>query len=313
MSRETPQTVTIDDVRAAAERISAHIHRTPILTSATADGELGASAFFKCENFQKTGAYKARGALNAVLQLDEGASSRGVLTHSSGNHGAALAWAARRAGMPCRVVMPEGSNPMKVKAVAGYGAEIIWCAPGRREEEAAAVGAATGATLIHPYDHPHVVAGQGTAALELFEEVSGLDVVVAPIGGGGLLSGTALVADATGARVVGGEPERADDAHRSLQSGVRQPAVVDSDTIADGLRGGIGVVAFDTLSRLGTEIVTVTEDEIVAAGLFYLQRMKLVVEPSGAAGLAALRRLDVSGARVGVIVSGGNTDFSWLP
>lgn len=313
MTQAPPLEVTLDDVRAAAGRISPHVHRTPVMTSAAADAEFSASVFFKCENFQKTGAYKARGALNAVLQLDEDATGRGVLTHSSGNHGGALAWAASNAGAPCTVVMPEGSNPVKVRAVAGYGAKIVWCAPGERESAAAAVQAETGATLIHPYEHPHVLAGHGTAALELFDEVPDLNVVVAPIGGGGLLSGTALVAAAAEARVVGAEPERADDAMRSLQSGVRQPAVADPDTIADGLLGGIGAMAFAILTRLGAEIVTVTEDDIVSAGVFFLQRLKLVVEPSAAVGLAALHKFDTAGARVGVIVSGGNTDFSWLP
>jgi threonine dehydratase len=305
--------VTFGDVAAAALRISQRIHRTPVMTSATLDAEFGASIFFKCENLQKTGSYKVRGALNAVTRLDDEAAGRGVLTHSSGNHGAALAWAATVRGISCTVVVPRNANPLKVAAMESYGAQIELCAPGEREDAAAAARDRTGATLVHPYDDPAIIAGQGTAALELVDEVADLDTLVAPIGGGGLLSGSALVAGRvlSGGAVVGAEPAAADDAHRSLATGVRHPAVTNPATIADGLLGGIGELPFAILSDSGASIVTVTDREIITAGLFMLNRMKLVVEPSAATAVAALRKLDCSGRRVGVIISGGNTDLRW--
>lgn len=306
-----PAAPGIDDVRAAAARIAGIVHRTPVLTSGTLDRELGARVWFKCESLQKTGSYKARGALNAVLRLPDAA--RGVLTHSSGNHGAALAWAAAVRGVGCTVVIPRDANPVKTAAVAGYGAVIEVCEPGERELAAAVVQARSGAAFIHPYDDPTIIAGQATAALEFLEEVPELDVLVAPIGGGGLLSGAGLVAAALrpGAAVVGAEPEAADDAARSLASGIRQPAVPSPLTIADGLLGGIGEIPFAMLSALDASVVTVSDAEILAAARFHLERMKLVVEPSAAAALAALRKLHVTGRRVGVIISGGNTDLSW--
>ncbi len=305
----------LSDVRAAAERIAPYVHRTPVLTSATLDRQLGTAVFFKCENFQKVGAFKARGATNAVLLLDERDAARGVVTHSSGNHGAALAYAASIRRIPCVVVMPDSAAAVKVEAVRDYGAEVVFCAQPEREATAARVVADTGGTLIHPYDAGAVIAGQGTAALELLEDVPGLEVVVAPVGGGGLLSGTTLAAtQQPGIRVIGGEPERVDDAHRSLTSGVLQPAVEDPQTIADGLLTGLGERPFAILREHGVQVVTVSEEAIIAAARFHLQRMKIVVEPSGAVGLAALRQLagEMVGLRVGVIISGGNTDFRWL-
>ena len=309
-------TPTFDDVRAAAERIAPYVHRTPIMTSATLDRELEAQVFFKCENLQKVGAFKARGAVNTVLSLGYEEAARGVITHSSGNHAAALAYAAAIRGIPCTVLMPDDAPAVKVTAVRGYGAEVVFCKQSEREAACDREREARGSTLVHPFDDPRVVAGQGTAAVELFEDVPDLDVVIAPIGGGGLLSGTALTATAMrpGIRVIGAEPEAVDDAYRSLQTGVRQPRVPNPTTWADGLLTGIGQIPFDILTAAAAEVVTITESAVLRAALFHLQRMKLVVEPSGAAGLAALRTIGdaVSGRRVGVIISGGNTDFRWL-
>ena len=309
-------TLTFDDVRAAAERIAPFVHRTPIMTSATLDRELGAQVFFKCENLQKVGAFKARGAVNTVLSLSGDETRGGVITHSSGNHAAALAYAAGIRGIPCTVVMPDDASAVKVTAVRGYGAEIVFCKQTEREAVCDRERRERGAILIHPFDDPRVVAGQGTAALELFHDVSDLDVVVAPVGGGGLLSGTTLAATSMrpGIRVIGAEPEAVDDAFRSLQTGVRQPRVSNPTTWADGLLTGLGEVPFGILTAAGSEVVTITEEALLAAALFHLQRMKLVVEPSGAAGLAAVRTMatEMRGLRVGVIISGGNTDFLWL-
>ena len=307
---------SFDDVGAAAERIAPFVHRTPIMTSATLDRELGAQVFFKCENLQKVGAFKARGAVNTVLSLSDAEATGGVITHSSGNHAAALAYAAGIRGIPCTVVMPDDAPTVKVTAVRSYGAEIVFCKQSEREAVCDREQEERRSTLVHPFDDPRVVAGQGSAALELFEDVEDLDLVIAPVGGGGLLSGTTLVAAAMrpGIKVIGAEPEAVDDAYRSLQTGVRQPRVPDPNTWADGLLTGLGEIAFAILTAAGTEIVRVTEDGLLDATLFHLQRMKLVVEPSGAAGLAALRTIGdaVSGKRVGVMISGGNTDFRWL-
>jgi threonine dehydratase len=310
------QTPTFDDVQAAAERIAPYVHRTPVMTSATLDGELGASVFFKCENLQKVGAFKARGALNAVLSLSDPEAMRGVITHSSGNHAAALAYAAGIRGIPCTVVMPDDAPEVKVAAVRGYGAEIVYCRQHEREAVCDRERRERRATLVHPFDHPRVIAGQGTAALELLEDVPGLDVIVAPVGGGGLLSGTTLVANALrpDLEVIGAEPEAVDDAFRSIQTGIRQPRVSNPETWADGLLTGLGEIPFEIITAGGTQVVTITEEAMLGAALFHLERMKLVVEPSGAVGLAALRTTagEHSGRRVGVIISGGNTDFRWL-
>ena len=309
-------TPSFDDVLAAAARIAPFVHRTPVMTSATLDRELGAQVFFKCENLQKVGAFKARGAVNTVLSLSDREAAGGVITHSSGNHAAALAYAAGIRGIPCTVVMPDDAPAVKVTAVRGYGAEVVFCKQTDREAVCERDREARGSTLVHPFDNPRVVAGQGTAALELFEDVPDLDMVIAPIGGGGLLSGTAVTATAMrpGIKLIGAEPEAVDDAYRSLQTGVRQPRVPDPTTWADGLLTGIGQIPFDILTAAGAEVVTMTEDALLDAAFFHLQRMKLVVEPSGATGLAALRTIAdaVGGRRIGVIISGGNTDFSWL-
>lgn len=307
---------TLSDVRAAAERIAPYVHRTPVLTSAAVDRELGARVAFKCENLQKVGAFKARGAANAVLALDPVAAARGVITHSSGNHGAALAWAAGIRGIRCTVVMPEDTTPIKVAAVRGYGAEIVFCPRAERQVVCDRLIEDRGMELIHPFENPWVIAGQGTAALELLEETPDLECIVAPVGGGGLLAGTAIAASGArpAVRVVGAEPEAVDDAWRSLTTGERQPAVANPRTSADGLMTGLGEINFRILRSREVAVVTVSEDAILAAARFFLERMKIVVEPSGATPLAALRRMapELRGRRIGAILSGGNTDFRWL-
>jgi len=308
--------VTFPDVQRAAERIRPYLHRTPLLTSATLNEELGLEAFFKAENLQKVGAFKARGALNAVLSLDSATAERGVVTHSSGNHGAALAFAAAVRAIPCTVVMPDDAPQVKQDAVAGYGATIELCGQYERDRTAARVCAETGGVLIHPFEDPRVIAGQGTATLELLEDAPGLDAVMTPVGGGGLLSGATIAVTATSptTAVLGAEPELVDDAYRSLVSGRRQPRVPNPGTLADGLLTGIGANPFSILSSHDVEVVLVSEAEIVAAARFHLERMKTVVEPSGATGLAALRGVAdrFVGGRVGIVISGGNTDFAWL-
>ena len=302
------------DVEAAALRIAPFVHRTPVFTSSTLDRELGASVFFKAENLQKIGAFKARGATNAVLQLPNDASA--VVTHSSGNHGQAVAYAATIRDLPAWIVMPRTAPQLKIDAVRSYGAEVVMCDHADRETAAAEVVQRTGAVLIHPFDNAAVIAGQGTATLELIEQVGGLDVIVAPIGGGGLLSGAATVAAAQqrAIPVIGAEPFAVDEAFRSLRSGRRLAGVIDPVTLADGLLTGIGARPFAILTALGADVIRVTETSILEAALFHLQRMKLVVEPSGATPLAALRTDPdrFSRHRVGVIISGGNTDLSWL-
>ncbi|NIL99878.1 MAG: pyridoxal-phosphate dependent enzyme [Acidobacteria bacterium] len=307
---------TIDDVRAAARRIAPHTHRTPVLSSSRLSEELGIEAFFKCENLQKVGAFKARGATNAVLSLDEESAARGVVTHSSGNHGAALAYAAAARGVPCVVVMPRDAPEIKVAAVRGYGAEIVLCERAEREAACRREIEERGMTLIHPYEDPRVIAGQGTAALELLEQVDELDRVIAPVGGGGLLSGTALTVSslAPGIEVWGAEPAAVDDAHRSLESGTLQPGPVNPRSWGDGLLTGLGKNPFAILKPRGVRVVTVEENAMLDAAWTLIRRLKVVVEPSGATVLAALRaRADQwKGRRVGAIISGGNTDFAWL-
>lgn len=304
---------TYEDVLAAAIRISPHLHRTPVVTSEHIDARVGASVFAKAENLQKVGAFKARGATNAVMHLDDHQRRRGVATHSSGNHGQALAFAAGVAGIPCTVVMPDHAARVKVEAVRGYGADVVFCAQPDRERRLAEVVAASGAVVIHPFDHPDVVAGQGTAALELLEDVADLDLLVAPIGGGGLLSGTTLVGREAGVPTIGAEPEVVDDAARSLRDGVRHPAT-GALSVGDGLLTGIGGIAFAVLSEAGVDIITVSEDEILEAMRFVVTRTKLLIEPSAATAFAAMFGSPerFAGRRVGVIVSGGNVDLDRL-
>jgi threonine dehydratase len=272
--------------------------------------------WFKCENLQKVGAFKARGAVNAVLSLPPTAASRGVVTHSSGNHGAALAYAAAIRGIRCVVVMPDDTPKIKVAAVRGYGAEIVFCPRAERQAVCERLIEQHGYALVHPFENPDVIAGQGTVALELLQQVGDLDLVLAPVGGGGLLAGTTVTvkALAPATRVMGAEPAAVDDAYRSLTSGVRQPGVADPQTLADGLMTGLGAINFEILRRGEVAVTTVDEAAIAEAARFILERMKVVVEPSGATVLAALRRLagEIRGLRIGAVFSGGNTDFRWL-
>jgi threonine dehydratase len=286
------------------------------MTSERLNEELGLEAFFKCENLQKVGAFKARGATNAVMSLTQEAAARGVVTHSSGNHGAALAYAASARGIPCVVVMPEDAPAIKVAAVKSYGAEIVLCPRSQRETTCRREIDERGMTLVHPYEDSHVIAGQGTAALELLDQVEGLDLVLAPVGGGGLLSGTALTVSSLSPRtqVWGAEPINVDDAHRSLELGVLQPLADDAVSWGDGLLTELGKIPFAILRERGVRVVTVEEGAMLEAAWTLMQRLKLVVEPSGATVLAALERRtrEWGGKRVGAILSGGNTDFAWM-
>ena len=310
--------VDIAAIREAHARIRPHVHRTPVLTSRSLDAATEATLFFKCENLQKVGAFKARGACNAVFSLEDAEARRGVVTHSSGNHGAAVAWAAARRGIPAWVVMPENSAQVKKAAVQGLGATVRFCAPTleARDTTCAAVQAETGALLVHPYDDWRVIAGQGTAVLELLEQIPDLDAVITPVGGGGLLSGTAIASRSINPsiHVYGAEPAGADDAWRSLQSG-RIVAQTDPRTIADGLRSSLGVKTFAVLSALVDTIGTTSEEAIVQAMRLTWDKLKMVIEPSSAVPLAALleRKLPVAGQRVGVVISGGNVDLDRLP
>jgi len=305
-------------IRGAAARIAPHVHRTPVITCTAIDAEVGAKLFFKCEHLQRVGAFKARGACNAVFSLDGEAASRGVVTHSSGNHGAALAYAARRRGIPAWVVMPDNAPAVKQANVRRFGATVRLCAPTIDAREAACddVARETGATLIHPFDDPRVIGGQGTAALELVESVDALDAVIAPCGGGGLLSGTSIAASSVRdtIAVFGAEPANADDAARSLASGALQPLAA-TTTIADGLRTTLSPRTLSALRAYVDGIALCSEAAIVRAMRMTFERMKQVIEPSGAVPLACLleHTLDVGGQRVGVIISGGNVDLDRLP
>jgi threonine dehydratase len=305
-------------IRAAQARIAPHVHRTPVLTCRSIDAEAGATLFFKCENFQKVGAFKARGATNAVYSLGDDVARRGVVTHSSGNHGAALAYAAARRGIPAWVVMPDNAPKVKQENVRRFGATIRYCAPtvDAREAACAEVQRESGATLVHPFDDERVIAGQGTAALELLADVPGLDIVIAPCGGGGLLSGTAIATRgvAPGVRVFGAEPANADDATRSFASGRVEPLPA-TVTIADGLRTTLAPRTLAAIRAHVDAMGTCSEEAIVRAMRMVWERMKIVIEPSSAVPLACLleRTLDARGVRAGVILSGGNVDLDHLP
>ncbi|WP_332767717.1 pyridoxal-phosphate dependent enzyme [Phenylobacterium sp.] len=310
--------VTLADIEAAASRIAPFVHRTPVLTSRRLDEILGAKVFFKCENLQRIGAFKARGAHNAVFALDEGAVARGVVTHSSGNHAAALSLAARNRGVPAFIVMPSNAPTAKVESVRRLGGEITFCEPTIAAREAAAeeIVAQRGATLIHPYDDPKVIAGQGTAAAELLAKVPDLDAVMAPVGGGGLMSGTAVAVHglAPSTKIWAVEPAQADDAWRSWTTGVLTPGDP-PDTIADGLRTTLGGTGFSILRALLDDFVTVDEAAIVSSMRLVWEVLKVVIEPSSAVPVAALldRKLPSDGRRVGVILTGGNVDLEHLP
>ncbi len=311
-------TPTLEDVLAAHERIRPHIHQTPVLTSRIIDEAAGAQLFFKCENLQKAGAFKARGASNAVFSLTEAQAARGVATHSSGNHGTCLSYAASRRGIPCTVVMPRTAPQAKKDAVRGYGGRVVECEPSTSSREAvfAEVVAETGAEFVHPYNDPRVIAGQATCARELIEQVEDLDAVIAPIGGGGMVSGTCLTLAglAPHIAVYAAEPEQADDAHRSLKAGhiIADDAPV---TVADGLKVPLKDLTWHFVRHHVEDILTVSEAEIVAAMQLIWKRLKIVMEPSSAVALAAvLRNRPVfEGKRVGVIITGGNVDLDKLP
>jgi threonine dehydratase len=312
------QKPNLDAIREAHRRIASRIHRTPIITSSSLDDIAGAQIFFKCENLQKTGSFKIRGATNAVFSLSDEEAQHGVVAPSSGNHAAALALAARWRGIPAWLIMPSNSSAVKKRAVEAYGGTITECEPNiaSREATAADVMKRTGAHLVHPYNDPRVIAGQGTAAIELLEQVPGLDIIITPASGGGLLSGTAIAAKSLRPeiRVVGGEPRNADDAYRSMASGKIEPAAK-TETIADGLRATLCPLTFSILRERVDEISLVSEEEIVSTMMLLWERAKIVVEPSGAvaAAPALLRRIGAEGKKVGVILSGGNVDLRHLP
>jgi threonine dehydratase len=311
--------VSYEDIADAAKRLEGVAHRTPFATSRTLDERLGARLFLKCENLQRMGAFKFRGAYNAISRLTAEERRRGVITYSSGNHAQAVALASRLVGTTSTVVMPANAPPAKRRATEGYGARVVGYDPERenREEVARRLQAEGGQVLIPPFDHEHVIAGQGTAAKELFEEVGELDLLLVPCGGGGLLSGSALAARRLSprCRVVGVEPEAGDDATRSFKTGTLQ-TVRNPHTIADGARTpSLGTLTFPLVRDNVDDMVTVSDDELLDALRFVWERMKLVVEPTGALGLAAAwtGKVAVAGKRVGVIVSGGNADLEALP
>jgi threonine dehydratase len=315
MPEEIP---VFNGVSDAHKRISGFVHRTPVLTSVSLNEMFGASLFFKCENFQKVGAFKFRGATNAVLSLTEEERQRGVGTHSSGNHAAALSLAAKMQGVPAYIVMPHTAPEIKKKAVESYGGIITFCEPTleAREKGMEEVVERTGCTFIPSYNHPDIICGQGTAAKELIEDTGKLDLVVGPVGGGGLISGTAISTKAMlpSARVVAVEPAGADDAYRSFTSGEFVPSV-NPRTIADGLLTSLGDLTFRVILKHVDEIVTVSEESIVGAMRLLWERMKIVVEPSGAVPLAGIleKKIGARGRRIGLILSGGNLDLSRLP
>lgn len=309
---------TLNDIREAAERIKPYAHRTPVLTNESLNQRVGAQVYLKCENFQKVGAFKFRGACNAVFSLSDKEAARGVSTHSSGNHAQALALAAKLRGIPAYIVMPSNAPQVKKDAVAGYGGQITFCVPTleARESTLAKIAGETGSTIIHPYDNERVIAGQGTAALEFLEKVPDLDVIIPPVGGGGLLSGTSIAATELkkGTRVIAGEPEMADDAYRSMKEGKIIPSA-NPETIADGLLTSLGKLTFPIIQQRVEQIVTVSEAGITESMKFIWERAKIVIEPSAAVAVAVLweNKIDLSGLKVGIILSGGNVDLGKLP
>ena len=315
---DTMMIPTWDDVLVAHDRIRPHVHRTPVLTSSFLDRLTGASLFFKCENLQKAGAFKVRGASNAVFGLSDEKAKKGVATHSSGNHALSLSYAAGRRGIPCHVVMPRTAPQAKKDAVIGYGGSITECEPSTSSREAvfAEVQARTGADFVHPYNDPRVIAGQATCSRELTEQVEGLDAVIAPIGGGGMVSGTCLTLStiAPGVEIYAAEPEQADDAARSFRAG---HIIADDapNTVADGLKVPLKELTWHFVSRHVTDILTASEQEIIDAMRLTWARMKIVMEPSSAVPLATILKNPETfrGKRVGVIITGGNVDLDKLP
>ncbi len=309
---------TFEDMRTAQARVKPYVHRTPVLTSGFLNDLTGAELFFKCENFQKAGAFKVRGACNAVFGLPDDMLEKGVATHSSGNHALSLSYAAGRRGIPCHVVMPRTAPQAKKDAVRGYGGIITECEPSTssREEVFARVEAETGAEFVHPYNDPRVIAGQGTCSAELIEQVGGLEAVVAPIGGGGMISGTCLTLSnlAPSVKIYAAEPLNADDAARSFRAG---HIIADDapETVADGLKVPLKDLTWHFVSNHVTDILTATEDEIIDAMKLIWKRMKIVMEPSSAVPLATIlkNKQTFAGKKVGVIITGGNVDLDRLP
>ncbi len=312
------QAPTHADVANAARRIMGRVHRTPVLRCEELDALVDGRLFFKCENLQRIGAFKARGAMNAIWSLSEAEATRGVATHSSGNHGAAVALAARSRGIPSWIVIPDDAPDIKRKSVAREGGTVVTCAPGLAAREAGLeeIVAQTGAVVVHPYDDDRVIAGQGTAALELMEDIPRLDAILAPIGGGGLISGTAIAAKcrADSPQIIACEPAGADDAARSFAAG-RRIEVPEPATIADGLRATIGLRNFAVVSRLVDAVLTVSDDSIIEAMRLIWERLRLVVEPSAAVPVAVLLSgaYSLAGRTAGVILTGGNVDLDRLP
>ncbi len=318
MSTDNMYIPSFDDVKAAHERIRPHIHRTPVLTSSYFDNLSGANLFFKCENFQKAGVFKARGASNAVFGLSDAAAAKGVATHSSGNHGLSLSYAASRRGIPAIVVMPRTAPEAKKDAVRGYGAKIVECEPSTSSREAvfAEVVASSGADFVHPYNDPRVIAGQATCSLELIEQTGHLDALIAPIGGGGMISGSCLAMShlSPDTKIYAAEPKNADDAYRSLKAG----HIIADDapqTVADGLKVPLKELTWHFVSNHVSEILLASEREIIDAMYLIWQRMKIVVEPSSAVTLSTIlkNRQLFEDRRVGVILTGGNVDLKKLP
>jgi threonine dehydratase len=309
---------SIYDIKSASDRISPFIHHTPVLTSKLLNNLFGCDMYFKCENFQKVGAFKFRGATNAVLLLNDTEKDRGVVTHSSGNHAAALALAARMNGIKAYIVMPENAPVVKKNAVAGYGAEITYCKPTLQSREETTIGIIekTGATLIHPYDNFNVICGQGTAALELMEEIINLEVVMAPIGGGGLMSGTSTYVKGINEKtlVIGAEPEAANDAWKSFTTGILTPSF-NPLTVADGLLTSLSELTFSIIRKNVDAIYTVKEESIIESMLLVWERMKIIIEPSSATVLAVIKENPdfFRGRKTGLIITGGNVDFRKLP
>jgi threonine dehydratase len=309
---------TFEDIKEAQQRISEHIHRTPVLSSKQVDQKTGGKILFKCENFQKVGAFKFRGASNAIFSLSEEEAKNGVATHSSGNHAQAVALAAKMRGIPAYVVMPENAPKVKVKAVKNYGADVTFCESTleARESTLEKMVEKTGAIFIHPYDNAQIIAGQGTSALELLEDHPDLDIIIAPVGGGGLLSGTALAAKSIkpDIMVIGAEPDNADDAYRSFKANKLIP-VQNPNTIADGLRTSLGKLPFSVITEYVDDIVTVPEDSIIEAMRYVWERLNMIIEASCAVPVAAVfdGKIDVKNKKVGIIITGGNVDLDNLP
>jgi threonine dehydratase len=306
------------DIQSAHSRIKPFVHRTPVMSSRLLNDHFGCDLIFKCENFQKVGAFKFRGATNAVLSLTDEEKSKGVVTHSSGNHAAALALASKMNGVKANIVMPENAPVVKKNAVAGYGAEITFCKPTleSREGTTRSIMEKTGATLIHPYDDFNVICGQGTAAMELLEQADDIEIVIAPIGGGGLMSGTSTCVKETNStiQVIGAEPYNANDAFKSFYSGSIIPSV-NPLTIADGLLTSLSDLTFSVIRKNVDMILTAKEESIIECMLLVWERMKIIIEPSSATVLAIIKENPelFSGKKIGLIISGGNVDFRKLP